>query len=77
MNWVNGYDNGFESGSRPIGSDPCLTGWVSPFWVGCAFERWGGPGRLAGPRRRLAGPLLGSARERGGGKDLAGWALGK
>jgi hypothetical protein len=25
MNWVNGYDNRFGSGSRPIESDPRLT----------------------------------------------------
>jgi hypothetical protein len=50
MNWVNGYDNGFGSGLRPIRSDPRLTGRVSPYRVGCSFERQGVPGRLAGLR---------------------------
>jgi hypothetical protein len=56
MNNLNWYELKFESGLTHNGLDARLFGRVSPYQVGCAFERWGARGRRAGLRRRLAGP---------------------
>jgi hypothetical protein len=40
MNWVNGYELGFESGSRLIGLGSCLTGLIGLHEMGVQLLGW-------------------------------------
>jgi hypothetical protein len=66
MNWVNGYELEFESGSRLIGLGSCLTGVQLLGWLDHSAARW----VICGPR--ASGGELGrwlSARLTGGYKN--------
>jgi hypothetical protein len=70
--WLNGYDNGFGSGLRSIGSDPHLTGRIRSLkrvrTRRLADSQW----QQAGSSGPMAAPLL--AKRVGEKRSLASWA---
>jgi hypothetical protein len=53
MNWVNGYELRFGSGSRLIGSDSRLTGWIRLRETGARPLGWPGRSAVLGRSRAM------------------------